>query len=95
MALLSGTGAQAQAPAAPYPNKPVRVVVAFTAGSATDMIARSVGQQLADKLKQSFVIDNKSGAPGLKPTTSPTRASMRSTICWSAGCNSCSPLSRQ
>jgi tripartite-type tricarboxylate transporter receptor subunit TctC len=62
VALLSSMHAQAQT--APYPNKPVRVVVAFTAGGTTDMIARSVGQQLADKFKQSFVIDNKPGGGG-------------------------------
>ena len=59
--LLLGTSAQARAQPAPYPNQPVRVVVAFTAGGITDMIARSVGQQLADKLKQSFVVDNRPG----------------------------------
>ena len=64
IALLLGTSAQAQTPAAPYPNKPVRVVVAFTAGSTTDIIARSVVRQLADKLQQSFVIDNKPGGGG-------------------------------
>jgi tripartite-type tricarboxylate transporter receptor subunit TctC len=59
--LVTMTGnAAAQA----WPNKPVRVVVAFTAGGTTDILARGVGQQLADKLKQSFVIDNKPGAGG-------------------------------
>jgi tripartite-type tricarboxylate transporter receptor subunit TctC len=62
VALLCAITAQAQT--APYPNKPVRVVVAFTAGGTTDMIARGVSQQLADKLKQSFVIDNKPGGGG-------------------------------
>ena len=47
-----------------WPNKPVRVVVAFTAGGTTDLLARSVGQQLADKFKQPFIIDNKPGAGG-------------------------------
>jgi tripartite-type tricarboxylate transporter receptor subunit TctC len=58
--------AQAQAQAQPlaWPAKPVRVVVAFTAGGTTDLLARSIGQQLADKLKQPFVIDNKPGAGG-------------------------------
>ena len=59
--LVTMTGnAAAQA----WPSKPVRVVVAFTAGGTTDILARGVGQQLADKLKQSFVIDNKPGAGG-------------------------------
>src|SRR5450631_517453 len=47
-----------------YPTRPVRIVVAFTAGGTTDMLARSVGQQLSERLKQPFVIDNKPGAGG-------------------------------
>jgi tripartite-type tricarboxylate transporter receptor subunit TctC len=42
----------------------VRIVVAFTAGGTTDILARSVGQQLSERLKQSFVIENKPGAGG-------------------------------
>ena len=47
-----------------YPSKPVRVIVAFTAGGTTDIIARAVGQKLSERLKQSFVIDNKPGGGG-------------------------------
>lgn len=47
-----------------YPNKPVKIVVAFTAGGTTDMLARLVAQQLTEKFKQPFIIDNKSGAGG-------------------------------
>ncbi|WP_092140064.1 tripartite tricarboxylate transporter substrate binding protein [Cupriavidus sp. YR651] len=47
-----------------YPAKPVRVVVAFTAGGTTDMLARSVSQHLAQRFKQSFVVDNRPGAGG-------------------------------
>jgi tripartite-type tricarboxylate transporter receptor subunit TctC len=47
-----------------YPARPVRVVVAFTAGGTTDILARSIGQQLSERLKQPFVIDNKPGAGG-------------------------------
>jgi tripartite-type tricarboxylate transporter receptor subunit TctC len=54
----------AQAQPQPWPNKPVRVVVAFTAGGTTDVLARAVGQQLQEKFKQPFVIDNKPGAGG-------------------------------
>jgi len=52
--------AQAQA----WPNKPVKVLVAFTAGGTTDILARAVGQQLQAKLGQPFVIENKPGAGG-------------------------------
>ena len=44
--------------------KPVRVVVAFTAGGTTDILARAVSQKLSESLKQSFVIENKPGAGG-------------------------------
>ncbi len=47
-----------------WPAKPVRVVVGFTAGGTTDILARNVGQQLGDKFKQPFVVDNKPGAGG-------------------------------
>jgi tripartite-type tricarboxylate transporter receptor subunit TctC len=47
-----------------WPTKPVRVVVAFTAGGTTDLLARSVSQKLGERWKQAFVIDNKSGAGG-------------------------------
>ncbi len=47
-----------------YPTKPVKIIVSFTAGGTTDIIARSVGQNLAEKLKQPFVIENKPGASG-------------------------------
>jgi tripartite-type tricarboxylate transporter receptor subunit TctC len=67
-ALASGAWAQA------WPTKPVRVVVAFTAGGTTDILARSVSQQLSEKLKQPFVIDNKPGAGGNVGTESVVRA---------------------
>jgi tripartite-type tricarboxylate transporter receptor subunit TctC len=59
---LGAGAARAQAPA--YPVKPVRVVVAFTAGGTTDILARAVSKKLAESLKQPFVIDNKPGAGG-------------------------------
>jgi tripartite-type tricarboxylate transporter receptor subunit TctC len=47
-----------------YPTRPVRVVVAFTAGGTTDILARSISEQLTLRLKQPFVIDNRPGAGG-------------------------------
>ncbi|MGF6346043.1 tripartite-type tricarboxylate transporter receptor subunit TctC [Variovorax sp. W2I14] len=63
--LAAGLGSAPRAEAqSAYPNKPVRVVVAFTAGGTTDILARAVTQQMSEKLGQPFVIDNKPGGGG-------------------------------
>jgi len=64
LAALLGLFAFADASAQAWPQKPVKIVVAFTAGGTTDVLARTVSARLADKLKQSFVIENKPGAGG-------------------------------
>src|ERR687883_369949 len=49
---------------AQYPSKPVRVVVPFPAGSATDTITRVLAQSVSQSVGQSFVVENKAGADG-------------------------------
>lgn len=61
---LGAVSSHAQSVASDYPNKPVKVVVSFTAGGTTDVIARSVSQVLSEKFKQSFIIENKPGSGG-------------------------------
>jgi tripartite-type tricarboxylate transporter receptor subunit TctC len=56
--------AAAAASAQDYPSKPITFVVPFAAGSATDQIARALGQGVTDATKQSVVVDNKPGASG-------------------------------
>jgi tripartite-type tricarboxylate transporter receptor subunit TctC len=58
--LLSAGVALAQG----YPSKPIRIVVPFTAGSATDIMARIVGEKLGAAWGQTVVVENKPGAGG-------------------------------
>jgi tripartite-type tricarboxylate transporter receptor subunit TctC len=61
-ALLLCAAAQAQST---YPSKPVRMIVAFTAGSETDYLARIVSQKLAEHWGQQVVVENRPGAGGV------------------------------
>ena len=63
-----------QASAQSYPSRAVKLVVPFPAGSATDQIARVVGQQLQESLGQPFVVENKPGAQGSIAATEVARA---------------------
>jgi tripartite-type tricarboxylate transporter receptor subunit TctC len=55
------SGAQAQAA---YPSKPIRFVVPYPAGGATDYVARLIGERLSKAVGQPVLVDNKSGAAG-------------------------------
>ena len=49
----------------PYPDKPIRLVVGYSAGGPTDIIARVIAQDMTASLHQSVVVENKTGANGL------------------------------
>src|SRR5688500_12339954 len=61
LVLLSPWAALAQGA---YPNKPVRVIVPFSAGSTTDIIARAITDKMSQSMGQPIVIENRGGAGG-------------------------------
>ncbi len=91
-ALLTGLAPAATAEPAPWPTKPVRFIVPFPAGTATDLIARNVGQKLGDKWGQPVVVDNRPGAGGNLGTDIAAKAANDGyTILWGTVANSISP----
>ena len=66
LGLLAGMAVALAMPAAAqdYPTKPIRIVVPFGPGTATDIVARTVGAEIASRTGQAVVIDNKPGAEG-------------------------------
>jgi tripartite-type tricarboxylate transporter receptor subunit TctC len=57
-----------------YPTRPVRIIVGFPAGSGVDIVARLVGQWLAERVGQPFIIENRPGAGGNIATEAVVRA---------------------
>ena len=62
--LAAASGAAQTGAARSYPERPIRVVVPFTAGGGADQIARNVGQKMSEQMGQPLVTDNRVGADG-------------------------------
>jgi len=71
---LAVTAPFAKANPAAYPDKPVKIIVGVPAGGSVDMVARLVGQKLADELGQPFLVDNRPGASGMIGTAAAAKA---------------------
>ena len=69
---------------APYPNRPIRLIVPYPPGAGTDFTGREVGAQFSKALGQSVVIDNRGGAAATSGTRSPRNRRPTVTRCCSA-----------
>ena len=64
-ATLLAAGLPLTARAQAYPSKPIRMVLAFPPGGATDILGRAIGQRMVDVIGQTFVVENRPGAGGI------------------------------
>jgi tripartite-type tricarboxylate transporter receptor subunit TctC len=64
-ALVIATITTAPPARAAYPERPVKVLVPYQAGGATDLVARLVAQKLTEEFKQAFIVENRPGAGGM------------------------------
>jgi tripartite-type tricarboxylate transporter receptor subunit TctC len=71
---LAGMVSEAAQAQANYPNRPIRIVVGFSAGGPADIVARIVGAKLGDILGQQVVIENRTGAGGIIATEAVARS---------------------
>src|SRR6185295_17683544 len=63
--LLACALAAGAAPAQAYPDRPIRILVPFTPGGSTDILARMLGQKLTEAWGQQVIVDNRPGANGV------------------------------
>ena len=68
VAIAAGAGAQS------YPTKPVRLIVPYTPGGDTDVVARLIAPKLSESLNQQVIVDNRPGAGSLIGTEAMLRA---------------------
>ncbi|MGJ7610845.1 MULTISPECIES: Bug family tripartite tricarboxylate transporter substrate binding protein [unclassified Variovorax] len=75
LCITAASGAQSSAPSqADWPQRPIRVVVPFSAGGGSDMVARVLGQSLSQRLGQPVIVDNRPGAATVVGTRQVVRA---------------------
>jgi tripartite-type tricarboxylate transporter receptor subunit TctC len=74
IAALCLASASSVAVAQTYPDRPVRIIVPFAAGGGSDVVGRAIAQKLSEKLGQSFVVENRTGAGGSLGATQVARA---------------------
>ncbi len=74
LAAASALGGPRLARAETYPSRPARILVGFSAGGATDIQGRLMGQWLSNRLGQQFIVDNRPGASGNIATEMVARA---------------------
>ena len=64
----AAANAQSASKDAAYPNRPIRIVVPFTAGGSADVFARAIGQKMSEAWGQQIVVDNRAGSGGVLGT---------------------------
>jgi tripartite-type tricarboxylate transporter receptor subunit TctC len=74
LAAMALAAASLCAGAQSFPSKPIRFIVAFPAGGATDLVARAMAQRFSERWQQSVIVDNRSGAGGVIGTELASRA---------------------
>jgi tripartite-type tricarboxylate transporter receptor subunit TctC len=72
--LIGGAAIQTAGAQAPYPNKPIRIVIPFGPGGLADITFRLVGQKLSERTGQQVVIENRPGAGGIVAAAAVTQA---------------------
>ena len=68
------TGSAAFAQSGPYPNRPIKIIVPYSAGTGSDAVARAIGQNITEKTRQSVIVENRDGGGSLIGTMAAAKA---------------------